>query len=244
MRIKGCYGHSSAIKLGFDVIYTDTDIVWTRNPLRELRRPRRRRRTEGSDWDGGGGGGALRDGDLGAAMSSADVLIQSDYDESNEAPCRAHSECARSTWCDLPSSRCEAEACGGFYLLRSRPESKAAEMLEAMFERMAWQRTHVDARLGEQPALNHALRRVAGLKYLLLDRTSYPNGNAFFLRGVRTRGASPPVLVHNNWIAGYEPKVARFKQHGLWLVAPTSAGADAPQCMQTAIGLPGGTGIA
>ena len=55
-----------------------------------------------------------------------------------------------------------------------------------MFERMAWQRTHVDARLGEQPALNHALRRVAGLKYLLLDRTPYPNGNAFFLRGVRT----------------------------------------------------------
>ena len=111
-----------ALKLGFDVIYTDTDIVWTRNPLRELRRPRRRRRTEGSDWDGGGGGGALRDGDLGAAMSSADVLIQSDYDESNEAPCRAHSECARSTRCDLPSSRCEARASGGLLLRRTREQ--------------------------------------------------------------------------------------------------------------------------
>ena len=64
-----------ALKLGFNVVYTDTDIVWLRNPLRELRRP-----------------GASNS----TGHQSADVLIQSDYDESNEVACQAHHQCPRS----------------------------------------------------------------------------------------------------------------------------------------------------
>ena len=126
--------------------------------------------------------------------------------------------------CDAASGRCEAEACGGFYLLRSKDArygahdgphygardgaARASAFLEAMFARMAWQREHVDERLGEQPALNYALRRTAGLRYALLERALYPNGNAFFVRRVwPARGTGDVVLVHNNWIAGDAPKV-------------------------------------
>ena len=47
-----------------------------------------------------------------------------------------HEECARSAWCERCA--CEAEVCGGFYYLRA--SAPAIAMLEALFERMAWQR--------------------------------------------------------------------------------------------------------
>ena len=113
--------------------------------------------------------------------------------------------------CDAASGRCEAEACGGFYLLRSKDArygahdgphygardgaARASAFLEAMFARMAWQREHVDERLGEQPALNYALRRTAGLRYALLERastrTAMPSSyGASGPRGVRATSCS------------------------------------------------------
>jgi len=181
----------AVLRMGYNLLFTDTDMVWLRDPLHELR----------SDY-----GTALERGDV-------DVLIQSDYDDSNEAACTHHHDCARSSWCGHERAACEDEACGGFYYLRAA--TPAISMLEALFERMEWQRTHIDARLGEQPALNFVLRRTAGLRYTVLPRQDYPNGNAFF---VRHPPRSMPVIVHNNWLAGYEAKRERFVQHGLWLL--------------------------
>ena len=107
----------AVLRMGYNLLFTDTDVVWLRNPLHRLHA------TYGAALDGG----------------ELDVLIQSDYDESNEAGCEAHEHCARSAWCDRASGRCEDEACGGFYYLRSAPPAIA--MLEALFERMAWQRS-------------------------------------------------------------------------------------------------------
>eukprot|EP00900_Chrysochromulina_parva_P004539 jgi/Chrpa1/14086/Chrysochromulina_OHIO_Genome00006036-RA len=59
------------LRLGFDVLYTDSDMVWTRDPLAALRAEH---------------GAALAAGEV-------DLLIQSDYDESNEARCSAHEHC-------------------------------------------------------------------------------------------------------------------------------------------------------
>ena len=178
-----------ALRLGYHLIFTDTDVVWLRNPLCELRR--------------GALGRALAAGEL-------DVLIQSDYDESNEAQCSSHEQCGRSSWCDVAAGRCEAEACGGFYLLRAG--QPAIAMLESLFARMAWQRLHVDERLGEQPALNYVLRRTPGMRYRILPREEYPNGNSYFLRRVwpaaRTASGQPraksiiPTIVHNSAKSG------------------------------------------
>ncbi len=184
------------LSLGHHVLFTDTDVVFLRDPLASLRAKH---------------GAALDAGTL-------HVLIQSDYDESNERGCASHDECPRSSWCDLAAGRCEAEACGGFYLLRSAEPSVA--FLEAMGRRMAWQREHVDPRLGEQPALNYALRRTPGLEYKLLPRKSYPNGATYF---ARRKCAKMPVIVHNNWLAGLDAKIERFESHGLWLLPPARA---------------------
>ena len=80
----------AVLRLGYHLIFTDTDVVWLRNPLTDLRR-----------------------GKLGAKLAAGklDVLIQSDHDESNEAGCTAHEQCARSAWCDTSSGRllCETD---------------------------------------------------------------------------------------------------------------------------------------
>ena len=224
------------LRLGFDVLYTDSDMVWTRDPLAALRAEH---------------GAALAAGEV-------DVLIQSDYDESNEARCSAHEHCVRSSWCDFHTGSCAAEACGGFFLLRAGAGGRTSAFLHAMFARMAWQRQHVDERLGEQPALNYALRRTEGLRFRLLERSRYPNGNTFFVHRVHppTKGAGGGVvLVHNNWIAGDEPKVARWKEHGLWLLAEPERRRERgrgveveertegpPRCIATALLLPSSTG--
>jgi hypothetical protein len=158
------------------------------------------------------------------------VLIQSDYDESNEARCSMHEQCGRSSWCNLASGRCEDEACGGFYLLRAGAPSIA--LLEALFQRMAWQRKNIDERLGEQPALNYVLRRTHGVRYELLPREEYPNGNAYFLRKVWPRAPRLPTIVHNNWLAGYAEKRVRFERHGMWFAT------DSGTCIDAAIGAP------
>ena len=151
----------AALRLGVNVIFTDTDIVWMRNPLRELRQGR-----------------------LGLALDAGeiDVIIQSDYDESNEASCTEHKQCTRSTWCEPATARCAPEVCGGFYLLRAGPPATA--LLEALFARMSWQREQVDRRIGEQLALNVVLRRTPGVLFEVLSRELYPNGNAYFVRQI------------------------------------------------------------
>ena len=208
----------AVLKLGYNLIFTDTDVVWLRNPLRDLRA------TYGARLDEG----------------QLDVLIQSDHDESNEIPsCSKHEDCRRSMWCSSSSSRksksnkqCEAEVCGGFYYLR--PSAQSISLLERLFDYMAWQREHVDERLGEQPALNYVLRRGTPhpVRYDILPRALYPNGNAYFARGLRpTTTALGPVIIHNNWLAGFEAKRQRFVAHGMWYVEGGGFDSTSAQCV-------------
>ncbi len=182
----------AVLRMGYHLIFTDTDMVWLRDPIQALRK------THGKAFERG----------------EVDVLIQSDYDASNDAACAQHEHCARSAWCDTRGGRCEEEVCGGFYYLRAAPPAIA--LLEALFARMEWQRMHVDARIGEQPALNYVLRRTPGLRYRILPRARYPNGNAYFVTQKSQHGSSKAVIVHNNWLAGFEAKKERFVAHGMW----------------------------
>ena len=85
-------------------------------------------------------------------------------------------------------------------------------------------------RSGEQPALNYALRRTPGLSYRILARDLYPNGAAYFVRGIRPPGSNGPVIVHNNWMRGAEGKRARFEQHGMWFVDDHGGGGVRRSC--------------
>ena len=96
------------------------------------------------------------------------------------------------------------------------PESIA--LLGRMFDLFEQQRSGGDERTGEQPALNHAIRRTRGLRFRALPRELYPNGATFFSRGMRPPSGSLPYAVHNNWISGFEAKRSRFEEHAMWLM--------------------------
>ena len=123
--------------------------------------------------------------------------------------CRSDGEC-RSTRCFTDSERCEDEACGSSNLLRAG--APAIALLEALFVQMAWQRAHV----------NYVLRHTAGVRYRLLQpRALYANGNAYFVHADWPSASELPVLVHNNWLAGFDAKRQRFVDHGMWWAAPS-----------------------
>ena len=48
-----------------------------------------------------------------------------------------------------------------------------------------------------------------------LPQRNFPNGMQFFTQMYSKKDTA---LVHNNYIIGYEQKLARFKNRGLWLV--------------------------
>jgi len=101
-------------------------------------------------------------------------------------------------------------------LAMQAPESIA--LLGRMFDLFEQQRSGGDERTGEQPALNHAIRRTRGLRFRALPRELYPNGATFFSRGMRPPSGSLPYAVHNNWISGFEAKRSRFEEHAMWLM--------------------------
>lgn len=105
-----------ALRRGYSVLTTDTDIVFFRDPLAHIR--------------------SLLPAAAAAASGSADegphVLIQSDHDESNERACTEHHECPRSHWCDKEGGRCAEEVCGGFHWMRGGA-AQPQELLEGMF---------------------------------------------------------------------------------------------------------------
>eukprot|EP00942_MAST-04A_sp_MAST-4A-sp1_P002483 g2483.t1 len=62
-----------------------------------------------------------------------------------------------------------------------------------------------------QPLFNNLLKN-SKVKHQGLDRKKFPSGNLYFDKGQR-KGV---VIVHNNFIQGYDKKVKRFKSVGLW----------------------------
>ena len=117
-------------------------------------------------------------------------------------------------------------------LAMQAPESIA--LLGRMFDLFEQQRSGGDERTGEQPALNHAIRRTRGLRFRALPRELYPNGATFFSRGMRPPSGSLPYAVHNNWITGFEAKRSRFEEHAMWLMR--TAPETAPYtCISTAL---------
>ena len=102
------------------------------------------------------------------------------------------------------------------------PSAAGEALLDGMFAQMEVMRKQ-DERIGEQPVLNFVLHRTPGLRWRVLPRDEYPNGASYFVR--RKWPAALPVIVHNNWLAGYKKKRARFERHGMWLLGP----GDAPQ---------------
>jgi hypothetical protein len=178
----------SALEAGYHVLFTDTDIVWLSDPRPWL---------------------AKRAGLGGDGSAALDVLVQSDYDPSNDARCSSGRDCWRSFRCD--DGACAHEACSGFYLLRAdQPAISFVTRVQALIAQRK------DSRSTEQWAFNVALDDPR-LRWELLPRADFPNGAMYFTHGLRPIGGGAPLIVHNNWLRGAANKEARFKKHDMWL---------------------------
>nr|CAD1833494.1 unnamed protein product [Ananas comosus var. bracteatus] len=72
----------------------------------------------------------------------------------------------------------------------------------------------------DQPAFNWALNKTAGqVDLYLLPQAAFPSGGLYFKNETwvkETKGMH--VIIHNNYITGFEKKIKRFRDFGLWFV--------------------------
>ncbi|KAL1206257.1 UDP-D-xylose:L-fucose alpha-1,3-D-xylosyltransferase 1 [Cardamine amara subsp. amara] len=110
--------------------------------------------------------------------------------------------------------------CSCFIFLR--PTNGAKLLMKKWIEELqtqAWSESN-RFKANDQPAFNLALQKtVHEVDLYLLSQVAFPTGGLYFKNETwvkETKGKH--VIVHNNYIIGYENKMKRFQEYGLWLV--------------------------
>ncbi|XP_018474439.2 UDP-D-xylose:L-fucose alpha-1,3-D-xylosyltransferase 1 [Raphanus sativus] len=105
--------------------------------------------------------------------------------------------------------------CSGIIFLR--PKNGAKLLMKKWFEEL---QAGSKAYEGDQPAFNWALNKTAHqVDLYLLPQAAFPAGGLYFTNETwveETKGKH--VIIHNNYIIGYDNKMKRFHDFGLWLV--------------------------
>nr|KJB24628.1 hypothetical protein B456_004G154200 [Gossypium raimondii] len=101
-----------------------------------------------------------------------------------------------------------------------RPKDGAKLVMKKWIEELQAQPWSKAKKANDQPAFNWALNKTAGLVDLyLLPQAAFPTGGLYFKNQTwvqQTKGMH--VIIHNNYIIGFEKKIKRFQDYGLWLV--------------------------
>lgn len=101
-----------------------------------------------------------------------------------------------------------------------RPTEGAKLLLRKWIEELKEQPWSKQRKSNDQPAFNWALNKTAGqVDVYLLPQSAFPTGGLYFKNKTwvkQTKGKH--VIIHNNYITGFEKKIKRFRDHGLWLV--------------------------
>ncbi|CAD5182662.1 unnamed protein product [Musa acuminata subsp. malaccensis] len=101
-----------------------------------------------------------------------------------------------------------------------RPTRGAKEVMRSWIEELQNQPWSVKRKSNDQPAFNWALNKTAGqVDLYLLPQAAFPSGGLYFKNESwvkETKGMN--VIIHNNYITGFDKKIKRFKDYGLWLV--------------------------
>lgn len=101
-----------------------------------------------------------------------------------------------------------------------RPTNGAKLVMRKWIEEMQIQPWTRAKKANDQPAFNWALMKtVEQVDLYLLPQSAFPTGGLYFKNRTwvkETKGKH--VIIHNNYIVGFEKKIARFRQFGLWLV--------------------------
>uniref|UniRef100_A0A7N0T4R1 Glycosyltransferase n=1 Tax=Kalanchoe fedtschenkoi TaxID=63787 RepID=A0A7N0T4R1_KALFE len=101
-----------------------------------------------------------------------------------------------------------------------RPTAGAKLVLNKWIEEMQEQPWSREKKANDQPAFNFALMKTAEQADLyLLPQVAFPTGGLYFRNKTWVRETKGKhVIIHNNYIIGFEKKIKRFKDYGLWLV--------------------------
>ncbi|XP_010251585.1 PREDICTED: UDP-D-xylose:L-fucose alpha-1,3-D-xylosyltransferase MGP4-like [Nelumbo nucifera] len=101
-----------------------------------------------------------------------------------------------------------------------RPTSGAKLVMKKWIEELQDQPWSKIKKSNDQPAFNWALNKTAGqVDLYLLPQAAFPTGGLYFKNKTwveETKGMH--VIIHNNYITGFEKKIKRFRDFGLWLV--------------------------
>jgi hypothetical protein len=88
------------------------------------------------------------------------------------------------------------------------PSLKIADKMKNAYELIL---SRPPGKMDDQGVINETISDIG-----TLDPASYPNGHRYF--NEREKCDKIPILIHNNWIIGLNPKIERFKKHGLWYI--------------------------
>lgn len=101
-----------------------------------------------------------------------------------------------------------------------RPTSGAKLIMKKWIEEMQEQPWSKTQKANDQPAFNWALdKNAAQADLYLLPQAAFPTGGLYFKNKTwmkETKGMH--VIIHNNYILGFEKKIKRFHDYSLWLV--------------------------
>ncbi|CAA0830659.1 UDP-D-xylose\\x3aL-fucose alpha-1-3-D-xylosyltransferase MGP4 [Striga hermonthica] len=100
-----------------------------------------------------------------------------------------------------------------------RPTYGAKLLMNKWIEELQAQPWSRAKKANDQPAFNWALNKTAGqVDVYLLPQKAFPTGGLYFKNKTwvkETQGMQ--VIIHNNYIIGFEKKTKRFREYGLWL---------------------------
>ncbi|KAK9092827.1 hypothetical protein Syun_027738 [Stephania yunnanensis] len=101
-----------------------------------------------------------------------------------------------------------------------RPTSGAKQIMKKWIDELHDQPWSKKSKSNDQPAFNWALNKTAGqVDLYLLPQVAFPSGGLYFKNQAwveETKGLH--AIIHNNYITGFEKKIKRFREFGLWLV--------------------------
>ncbi|CAM6128967.1 unnamed protein product [Calypogeia fissa] len=124
--------------------------------------------------------------------------------------------------------------CGGFLYLKQSPTTnrvwrEVTKRHEALVARAMENHELAYFEESEQIVLNEIFRmernmgepggEIEPLRGHFLDQLHFPHGIIYFDLGWPQANNVEPVVIHNNWMVGYEAKLDRFRSYGLWRVA-------------------------
>lgn len=101
-----------------------------------------------------------------------------------------------------------------------RPSSGSKLVMMKWIEELQAQPWSKAKKANDQPAFNWALNKTAGqVDLYLLPQAAFPTGGLYFKNPAWVQETKKShVIIHNNYITGFEKKIKRFRDFGLWFV--------------------------